>query len=410
MIAATGRVREGDGDVEVWKKNLWVLWIGSFITAASFSMVVPFLPLFLLELGVHTHTEIWSGLLFSAAFFAGAISSPYWGSLADRYGRKPMIIRAGFVLFFIYILTSMVTNPYELLALRLTQGLLSGFIPGAIALVGTNTPETKVGYALSMMSTATATGSIVGPLLGGLISRLVSHRAAFATAGVLVLLATLLVIFWVKEQNFKPAAKRSSVIQSLQAAFHNRMLLTVLVLTMLTQFSIMTIEPVLPLYIVELGGSVQDASLLAGFVFSLSGIASILFAPRWGKLADKIGFHKVLTAGLLFGGLGTLAQLLFHEIWGFSVIRFVYGAFFCAVFPALNGLVVRSTEEDFRGRAFGLNQTANQIGGMLGPLAGGALSGVFSVHSIFWVTGVLLLLTMGLGARLKPGAQAAGRG
>jgi MFS family permease len=118
----------------------------------------------------------------------------------------------------------------------------------------------------------------------------------------------------------------------------------------------------------------------------------------------------VLTAGLLFGGLGTLAQLLFHEIWGFSVIRFVYGAFFCAVFPALNGLVVRSTEEDFRGRAFGLNQTANQIGGMLGPLAGGALSGVFSVHSIFWVTGVLLLLTMGLGARLKPGAQAAGRG
>ncbi|WP_276356893.1 MFS transporter [Cohnella caldifontis] len=391
--------------MEVWKRNLFVLWIGSFITSASYSMVVPFLPLFLLQIGVHSHTELWSGLLFSSAFFAGALSSPYWGSLADRYGRKPMIIRAGFVLFFVYILTAFVTNPYELLALRLTQGLLSGFIPGAIALVGTNTPETKVGYALSMMSTATATGNIMGPLLGGLISRLASHRAAFASAGVLVFLATILVILWVKEQNFVPAKTRSSIADSLRAAFHNRTLITVLSLTMFTSFSIMTIEPVLPLYIVDLGGSVEDASLLAGLVFSLSGISSIIFAPRWGKLADRIGFQKVLMAGLLFGGLGTLAQLLFHEIWGFSILRFVYGAFFCAVFPALNGLVVRSTAEDFRGRAFGLNQTANQIGGMLGPLAGGALSGVFSVHSIFWVTGVLLLLTMGLGYRLKPKAE-----
>lgn len=145
----------------IWKRNLWVLWIGVFFVSASFSMVIPFLPIFLLQIGVHDHTEVWAGLLFSAAFFAGAIASPFWGRVADKYGRKPLLIRAGFALFLVYTLTAFVTNPYQLLGLRIMQGLLSGFIPGSIALVGTNTPSNKVGYALSMISSASASGVLL---------------------------------------------------------------------------------------------------------------------------------------------------------------------------------------------------------------------------------------------------------
>lgn len=396
--------------MESWKKNLWILWFGSFIVSSSFSMVIPFLPLFLIELGVDSHLEMWSGALFSAAFLAGALSSPFWGAVGDKYGRKPMIIRAGIVLFFIYVLMAFVTNEYQLLVLRLLQGLLSGFIPGAIAIVGTNTPEKKVGYALSMMSTATATGSIMGPMIGGVLAHLFSNRLAFGLAGVLCLLATVLVIIWVKEEKFVPSKDRISVVNTVKMAGTNRSLAIVLILTMLTQFSVMTIEPVLPLYIVQLGGSTDNASLLSGFVFSIVGVASILFAARWGKLADKIGFQKVLLIGLLAGGLGSLAQVLFSNIWGFSIIRFAYGAFFCAVFPALNGLVVQSTTSEFRGRAFSLNQTANQIGGMLGPMVGGAVSGIFNIHAVFLMTGALLLVTMFLtywlqGSRAKSQPQ-----
>ncbi|MBT2699123.1 MFS transporter [Bacillus sp. ISL-40] len=375
-----------------WKRNLWVLWIGVFFTAASFSMVIPFLPIFLLQIGVHEHTEMWSGLLFSSAFFAGAIASPFWGRMADKYGRKPMIIRAGFVLFVIYTLMAFVTNPYEILVLRILQGLLSGFIPGSIALIGTNTPNNKVGYALSLISTASASGTILGPLLGGGISHLVGNRLAFATAGMIVFIATLLIIFWVVEENFTPSKVRGSIKTDFKVALSNRPFLLVLILTVLTSCSVMTIEPVLPLYIVKLGGSSENASLLAGVVFSLPGIASALFAPLWGKWADKVGFQRVLFIGLLGGGLGTIAQVLFSEIWGFSFIRFVFGIFFCAVFPALNGLVVKSTPEDFRGRAFSLNQTANQLGGMIGPIIGGFLGGMFPVQSVFIVTGILLLI------------------
>lgn len=381
--------------MEMWKRNLWLLWVGCFITSASFSMVIPFLPLFLLHIGVQDHIEMWSGLIFSSAFLAGAIASPFWGAMGDKYGRKPMIVRAGIVLCVIYLLTSLVTNPYELLGLRILQGLLSGFIPGSIALIGTNTPEDKVGYAMATISTSTATGGIIGPLLGGVIANLFDSRVAFASAGVLVLMSALLVLLWVKEEKVVRSKERSSISGSMRMAVQNRPFLTLLGITLITQFSIMTIEPVLPLYIVQIGGSVKNASLMAGIVFSLVGIAGILFASRWGKLADKVGFHKVLIIGLIAGGLGNLAQVLFHGIWGFSIIRFVYGAFFCAVFPALNGLVIRTTPADFRGRAFGLNQTASMLGGMLGPLVGGYISGIFSIHSVFWVTGLLLLCSAG---------------
>jgi len=382
--------------MEIWKRNLLVLWIGVFFTSASFNMVIPFLPIFLLELNVHENTEIWSGVLFSAAFFAGAFASPFWGRLADKYGRKPMIIRAGFVLFVVYTLAAFVTNPYQLLVLRILQGLLSGFIPGAIALIGTNTPSDKTGYALSMISTASASGGIMGPLIGGVLSQLVGNRLSFASAGLLVFIATFLIIFWVKEDNFSPSKEKGSVRNDLRIAFSNRPLMLVLLLTVVTSCSIMTIEPILPLYILEVGGSMDKASLLAGIIFSLPGIASVIMAPYWGKWADKVGFNRILFIGLLGGGLGTFSQIIFSNIWGFSITRFIFGLFFCAVFPALNGLVVKSTAEDFRGRAFSLNQTATQLGGMFGPMIGGFLGGIFPAQSVFIVTGMLLLVATGI--------------
>lgn len=375
-----------------WQRNLWVLWIGVFFTASGFSMVIPFLPIFLLEIGVHENTELWSGLIYGAAFFAGAFATPFWGRVADKYGRKPMIVRAGFALFLVYTLMAFVTNAYQILGLRLMQGLLSGFIPGSIALVGTNTPTKKVGYALSMISSAAATGMILGPLLGGGLAELWGNRWAFASAGIIVLFATTLIIFFVKEENFKANKEKGSVIKDFSIAISNRPFLLVLILTLMVSCSTMIIDPILPLYIADIASNASYATLLTGFVIALPGLASALFAPIWGKWADKVGFQRILFIGLLGAAIGTLAQIVFTQIWGFSFIRFVYGIFFCAVFPALNGLVVKSTPEDFRGRAFSLNQTANQIGGMIGPLLGGLLGGLFPTQILFTVTGILLLV------------------
>lgn len=379
--------------LEPWQRNLLLLWIGCFATSASYSMVVPFLPLFLPKIGVHSHVELWSGLLFSSSFLAGALSGPMWGSMADKYGRKPMIVRAGLSLGALYFLTAFVHNPYELLALRLLQGFLAGFIPGSIALVGTSTPERNVAYALAMISTASSTGGILGPLMGGSISHWLGNRLAFASAGVIVGFAAIMVLLWVRETGFVPSTGKTSSLGAVKVSISHPTLRMLLILTLLTSFSVMTIEPVLPLYIGQLGGSEQNASFLAGIVFSLSGIASVVFAPQWGKLSQKLGFQRILLIGLAGGAVGNLAQLLFHHIVAFSIVRFIYGGFFCAVYPALNGMIVKATDSQFRGRAFSVNQTANQCGTMFGPIVGGAIGGAYSVHSVFWVTGILLLVT-----------------
>lgn len=379
--------------LEQWQRNLLLLWIGCFATSASYSMVVPFLPLFLPKIGVHSHVELWSGVLFSSSFLAGALSGPMWGTVADKYGRKPMIVRAGISLGALYLLTAFVRNPYELLVLRLLQGLLSGFIPGSIALVGTSTPERNVAYALAMISTASSTGGILGPLMGGGISHWLGNRMAFGSAGVIVGAAAALVVLWVKETGFVPSTEKTSSLGAVKVSIGHPTLRMIMILTLLTSFSVMTIEPVLPLYIEKLGGSEQNASFLAGIVFSLSGIASVVFAPRWGKLSLKLGYQRILLIGLAGGAVGNLVQLLFHHIVAFSIVRFIYGAFFCAVYPALNGMIVKATDSQFRGRAFSVNQTANQFGTMFGPIVGGAIGGAYSVHSVFWITGILLLIT-----------------
>ncbi|MCS0543608.1 MFS transporter, partial [Aeromonas veronii] len=180
--------------------------------------------------------------------------------------RKPMIVRAGFALFLVYTLMAFVTKPYQILGLRIMQGLLSGFIPGSIALVGTNTPTKIVGYALSMISSAAATGMILGPLLGGGLAELWGNRWAFASAGTIVLLATILIIFFVKEENFKANKEKGSVIKDFKIAIDNRPFFLVLILTLMVSCSTMIIDPILPLYIADIASHSSYTTLLTGFI------------------------------------------------------------------------------------------------------------------------------------------------
>lgn len=380
--------------METWRRNLWILSFGTLIASAGYSMVVPFLPLFIVQLGVHTNVATWSGVIFSTAFLAGAIVAPFWGAVADRYGRKPMLIRSGITLAVVYVLTAFVHNVAELLILRLIMGALSGYIPAAIALVGSTTPEESVGYAMAMISTASSTGGILGPLLGGVVSHWFGYGNSFLVAGIAVMIPTALAIFWVREPDFTPSVKKISVVGDISIASRNRPFRTLLLTNALTAFAIMTIEPLLPLYVMQLGIPLSDASLATGIVFSVLGVASIIFTPFWGRVGDRHGFRLLLYVGLLGGGIGTIAQVFFHNIYTFGAIRFVYGIFFCAVFPAINALTVKVTAPVYRGRAFGLSQSANQVGTLLGPLVGGYLGDALQIHFVFIVTGTLLLLAV----------------
>lgn len=375
-----------------WKRNLYVLWTGVFFCSMAYSAAIPFIPLFLKnDLGVEHHVNQWSGFAFGVTFLASALIAPYWGSLADKYGRRPMLIRSGYSLAVLYLVTFFVHDPYVFLLVRVCQGLLAGYVPASIALVATNTPEEKSGYALGVMATASASGGIIGPLVGGVVSHLTSNREAFLFSAAVVFISALIASFFVKEDKFNRSAKRSSIREDLSQAVHNRTFITLLLLVGLSSFSVMILEPLLTIYMTQLGGEQSDASLQAGIVFSAVGIATLIAAPQWGKIGQRIGFIKVLVIGLAGGGIGNLLQYFVGHYTEFGALRFVYGLFFAGVYPALNAMIVRVTEPEFRGRAFSLSQSSTQLATMLGPVLGGLLAGWIPIRWIFVLNGIMLL-------------------
>ncbi|MEK4510424.1 MFS transporter [Paenibacillus sp. FSL K6-2524] len=386
-----------------WKRNLYVLWIGVFFCSMAYSMVIPFMSLFIAhDLGVKDNLTVWSGFAFGITFLAGALIAPFWGSLSDKYGRKPMLLRSGFSLCVVYILTSFVQDPYQLIAVRILSGLLAGYVPSAIALVATNTPEKHVGYSLGIMSTAGAAGGIIGPMIGGFLSKYIGYRESFIAAGAVVLLSALIAWFFVKEENFDRNRERSHVLDDLKQAASNSPFMRQLIIALIVTSSVMVLEPLLSLYVLDLGASKSDASFSSGIIFSAVGISTVIAAPIWGKIGQKIGYRNTLIIGLVGGGVGNFLQIFVHNLVGFGVLRFVYGLFFAAVFPALNALIVKVTEPEFRGRAFSLNQSASQLGNMVGPMSGGALAGWISIPFVFILNGLLLVITA-ITLRLKFG-------
>ncbi|GAA4876119.1 MFS transporter [Paenibacillus vulneris] len=375
-----------------WRRNLSILWLGLFLNHIAYTLSVPFFPLFLqTELGISKGVEAWSGVSISISFLISGLCAPFWGSLADKYGRKLMLVRSGIGLGAAHLANYFVYDPYTFIAVRIFQGLMAGFSPASVALVGTNTPEKHVGYALGVISTATAAGGILGPLAGGLLIHWVGLRECFIASAIITFLSAILVLAGVVEIHKKQEGPRPSMIDDLKQAGQNPRLMRIYWLIFLVSTSVMILEPLITIYVVQIGGSADKASLSSGVVFSAVGIATVIMGPRWGRIGGRIGYHKTLLIGLLGGGIGNLLQLGVTHLLGFGLLRFGYGLFFAAVYPALNALIIRYADNEFRGRAVSLSQSANQFGIVVGPLLGGFIGGWISIPFVFLLTGVALL-------------------
>lgn len=388
--------------MESWKRTMWILWFGVLFCSSSYTMSVPFLPLFLFDLGVpDSSVNLWAGIVHSSAFLVGAVMAPLWGLLADKYGKRRMVIRAGLSLAVIYALIAFVQTPWQLVGVRMLHGFVGGFVPASMSIVASVAPKEKLGWSLGVMQAGTMTGGILGPLFGGLLAEAFGLRRSFVAAAIIILAATVAVIVWVREGKAEArahelaaaAGKKRAEPVTYRMAFRNRALMSMLLILVLFQLSMNMIQPLLTLHIAKLQGGLQGAVLSAGFVLSLIGIAGILASPVWGRLGERKGYYRILVTCLLSAGLVISMQYFVQDLWLFAIVQFVFGLFMAGIGPIVNTLVVQNTDEQFRGRSFGLTASANQFGAMLGPLIGGLLGLAVGIHWIFVATGTMMAAT-----------------
>jgi DHA1 family multidrug resistance protein-like MFS transporter len=332
--------------------------------------------------------------VYAVTFLGATFMAPYWGACADRVGQRKMAIRAGFGLAVTYMLGAIVQTAPQMLAVRILTGLISGFVPASMSLVSSTLPREKLGWGMGWMQAALASGNILGPLLGGYLSVWFGMRASFFVGSGCLFLVTLMVIFFVRDIPISKETRRQEmhVIRDLKLALQNRGLLYVMFMFFLVQTCIMTIQPLITLYVEKLMGGAGDASVtMSGWIFSLAGIAGIIAAPYWGKRGQRKGFVRTLCLVLFCAGSVNLCQVFVGNIWEFAVIQFIYGLFLSGAVPNINSTLVEVTPPEMRGKAFGLTTSAQQFGGVVGPLLGGFLGDHMPTKFVLFTTGVILL-------------------
>ena len=378
-----------------YRRNLLILSFTIFLAAFSWEQIAPFLPFFLKELGVTQNLPFWSGLLFTLQFSGSAIMGPVWGKMADKYGRKPMVMRAGICLSLVYIGMSFCQNYSQLLFLRLMNGVLTGFIPGSIALIATNTPKAESGRYVSVAYTLQSAGTILGPALGGLLASLIGYRGSMLISGTLVFIAFLMVTFGVEERERPQILTRTSVWQDCIQVFKMPVMVSVMSVEFLNALVMSSLIPIIALYIHKIAPNTN--TIISGLTYSLPGLALFLTAYIWNRIAEKISYTRTILVGLF--GVGFLCTLLgfVNHLWLFAGLYFIYGTFMAAISPSSAALVATKVDSDFRGRAYAMQQTARTVGLFCAPLLSGIIGTYLGLNLIFIIFGLIcLILTWGI--------------
>jgi len=383
--------------IEPWQRNLAALFFAQTLTMIAFSFVFPFIPLYIRSLGVSDPDRAaeWAGLVMAAAALSMAVAQPYWGSLADRMGRKPMVIRSMLGGSVIIGAMGFVSSPEQLLVLRFIQGAITGVVAAGNALVATSTPKPRLGFALGLMQVSIFLGNSVGPLVGGVISDEYGFRVAFYAAASLLLLGGLIAIAFVHEQFVRPAANaaRPSVIAESRSLLGISIFPVLVTVVFLIQLGGTIISPVLSLFIAQLS-TAADVATEAGLVMAATGAVSALSAIVIGRLSDRVGHAMILPICLLGAAAAYVPQAWVENVGQLLLWRMLLGVFLGGLMPSANALIALIVPVERRGAAYGLSATASSLANGVGPLAGAAIATTLTMRDVFLATG--LLFTVGL--------------
>ncbi len=380
--------------MEIWRKNLIVCWFGIFVAAIGMSQIAPVLPIYIQHLGVQDTESITkiSGIAFGITYVISAIFSPIWGSAADKYGRKPMILRASLGMAITIGCMGFAPNVYVLIGLRLLQGVITGYSTACTALIATQTDKENAGYALGTLSTANIAGSLIGPTIGGFIDEIFGLQSVFFITAALLLISFITTVLFVKESFTREDKEVLSIKEVWKAIPEKNLTITMFVTFFILTVALYSVEPIVTVYVKQLSNNSSHIVLLAGLTFSASGLANIIAAPRLGKLSDKIGAHKIILACLIGAGIIFIPQAFVQNTWQLMGLRFLLGIASAGLNPSVNILLKKITPASLTGRVFGFNMSAAYLGAFGGAVLGGQIAGTWGMKYVFFITSALLFI------------------
>ncbi|MCM3585662.1 MFS transporter [Mesobacillus maritimus] len=381
---------------QVGKRNLAIMWFANFFVAGSMTMVMPFLSLYIETFGNFSdqYVKNWSGITFGITFVTAFLFSPVIGRMGDKFGRKRILLFLGFGMAISMFLLGYATSVFQLFILRLFMGFFSGFIPVSQAFISTQTPKETAGKVLGTLQTGSITGSLIGPMIGGVLADSLGYAATFQSTSFFILLSGILVLT-VKEYRIGVTSKTKKTYSKKEVWSHiikNPILLNVMFISTLIQVANFSIQPILSLYVVELNG-VESIAFFSGLAFSAAGLGNLFMARKWGSLADRIGYIKILVILLFLSAIIYFPGAFVTNIWQLVLIRFALGLTLGGIIPVRIAYIRHEAPVEMQGEVLGYNTSLRFLGNIIGPLLGGFLSGWFGISSVFFITSTLLLIS-----------------
>lgn len=360
------------------------------------SMVVPFLPFYLRDLGVTNQSDLetWSGLVFAAPFITAFIATPLWGMLSDKLGKRPMVIRAIFGLAISQVLVGLSVSAFQVFFFRLVQGVISGFIAAALALVSAGTPKEKSGYAIGILQTATSVGVIIGPFIGGILADFIEYNKVFFIVAALCTISGILIIIYVKEPAVKNNNSKNSLYSNIKFSFSNSAIKISLIAILLVQISVSVTQPVFALFVETFEAGSPYLSTITGATFGILGISSALASPFWGKLNDKRGNYESIIYLLIFASLAVILHTFITGTYQLFPLRILQGFCIGGIVPALYALINNQVPDNRTGGVMGIASSFTLMGNMLGPLICTLITFQINIKYVFLFSGLILLLNL----------------
>jgi MFS transporter, DHA1 family, multidrug resistance protein len=385
--------------LEEWQVTLAILFSVQLITSTGFSLVFPFLPRYVEELGSITgmSVEMMAGLVIGVQGFTMMLASPFWGGIADRYGRKLMILRATFGGVLIMGAMGMVGNGEQLILLRGVQGFITGTVAANNALLASVTPRHKMGFAMGTLQVGLWAGVALGPIVGGLLADSFGFAMPFYFTAVSLLIAGILVFFFVHEE-FVPKKAKAEEAHGRMRDQWKRILLAdgvglVYAVRFLTDVGRNILVPIAPLFVAMLMTSESsNQNFLVGLVTSVSYTTSTFSAVYLGRLGDRIGHRQVLLGSALAATLAYIPQFFVANVWQLLILQGIAGLALGGLIAAPSALLANFTQEGDEGAVYGLDNSIVAGARAAAPLIGSTVAMLVGYRGTFAASAILFAL------------------